>query len=63
MKDILLDIQYDPKQNNYIYSFRMSQQKKLDLEKRLQNFGATLEEAIPNYLQAVIDQKDKDTQP
>ena len=63
MKDILLDIQYDPKQNNYICSFRMSQQKKLDLEKRLQNFGATLEEAIPNYLQAVIDQKDKDTQP
>lgn len=63
MKDILLDIQYDPEQNNYIYSFRMSEQKKLDLEKRLQNYGATLEEAIPNCLQAVIDQKDKDAQP
>ena len=58
---ILLDIQYDPEQNNYIYSFRMSEQKKLDSEKRLQNYGVTLEEAIPNYLQAVMDQKDKDT--
>ena len=61
MNDILLDIQYDPEQNNYIYSFRMSEQKKLNLEKRLQNYGATLEEAIPNYLQAVMDQKDKGT--
>ena len=61
MNDILLDIQYDPEQNNYVYSFRMSEQKKLDLEKRLQNYGVTLEEAIPNYLQAVMDQKDKDT--
>ena len=61
MNDILLDIQYDPEQKNYIYSFRMSEQKKLDLEKRLQNYGATLEEAIPNYLQAVMDWKDKDT--
>ncbi len=61
MKDILLDIQYDPEQNNYIYSFRMSEQKKLDLEKRLQNYGATLGESIPNYLQEVMDQKDKDT--
>ena len=61
MNGILLDIQYDPEQNNYIYSFRMSEQKKLDLEKRLQDYGATLEEAIPNYLQAVMDQKDKDT--
>ena len=61
MKDILLDIQYDPEQNNYIYSFRMSEQKKRDLEKRLQNYGATLEESIPNYLQAAMDQKDKDT--
>ncbi len=55
MNGILLDIQYNPEQNNYIYSFRMSEQKKLDLEKRLQDYGATLEEAIPNYLQAVID--------
>jgi len=61
MNDILLDIQYDPEQNNYIYSFRMSEQKKLNLEKRLQNYGATLEEAIPNYLQEVMDQKDKGT--
>ena len=55
MNDILLDIQYDPEQKNYIYSFRMSEQKKLDLENRLQNYGATLEEAIPSYLQAVMD--------
>ena len=61
MSNVLLDIQYDPEQNNYIYSFRMSEQKKLNLEKRLQNYGATLEEAIPNYLQAVMDQKDKGT--
>ena len=61
MRDILLDIQFDPEQNNYIYSFRMSEQKKRDLEKRLQNYGATLEKAIPNYLQTVMDQKDKDT--
>ena len=27
MNDILLDIQYDPEQKNYIYSFRMSEQK------------------------------------
>ena len=57
--DILLDIQYDPKQNNYIYSFRMSEQEKQKLERRLQNYGATLEEAIPNYLQTVMDQEDK----
>lgn len=55
MSNILLDIQYDQEQNNYIYSFRMSEQKKHDLEKRLQNYGDTLEEAIPNYLQAVMD--------
>lgn len=36
MSDMLIDIQYDPEQNNYIYSFRMSEQKKHDLEKRLQ---------------------------
>ena len=41
MNDILLDIQYDPEQKNYIYSFRMSEQKKLGLEKRLQDYGAT----------------------
>ena len=57
MKDILLGIQYDPEQNNYIYSFRISEQKKRDLEKRLKEYGATLEEAIPNYLQAVMDKK------
>ena len=39
MKDVLLDIQYDPEQNNYIYSFRMSEQKKRDLEKRLKEYG------------------------
>ena len=61
MSDMLIDFQYDPEQNNYIYSFRMSEQKKLNLEKRLQNYGATLKEAIPNYLQAIMDQKDKDT--
>ena len=58
---MLIEIQYDPEQNNYIYSFRMSEEKKRDLEKRLQSHGATLEEAIPNYLQAVMDQKDKNT--
>ena len=59
--DILLSIQYNQEQNNYIYSFRMSEEKKRDLEKRLQSYGATLEEAIPNYLQAVMDQEDKNT--
>ena len=54
MSDMLIDIQYDPEQNNYIYSFRMSEEKK-----QLQGYGATLEEAIPNYLQAVMDQEDK----
>ena len=63
MSDMLIDIQYDPEQNNYIYSFRMSEQKKHDLEKRLQRYGATLEEAIPNYLQAVMDREDKNTKP
>ena len=61
MSDMLIDIQYDPEQNNYIYNFRMSVQKKHNLEKRLQGYGATLEEAIPNYLQAVMDQEDKNT--
>lgn len=63
MSDMLLDIQYDLGQNNYIYSFRMSEQKKRDLEKRLQSYGATLEEAIPNYLQAVMNREVKNTQP
>ena len=61
MSDMLIDIQYDPDRNNYIYSFRMSEQKKRDLEKRLQSYGATLEEAIPTYLQAVMDREDKNT--
>lgn len=61
MSDMLIDIQYDPEQNNYIYSFRMSEEKKRDLEKRLQCYGATLEEAIPNYLQAAMDREDKNT--
>lgn len=61
MRDMLIDIQYDPEQNNYIYSFRMSEKKKHDLEKHLQSYGATLEEAIPNYLQAVMDLEDKNT--
>lgn len=61
VNDILLSIQYDPEQNNYIYSFRMSEQEKQKLEKQLQSYGATLEEAIPNCLQAVMDQKDKNT--
>ena len=61
MRDMLIDIQYDPEQNNYIYSFRMSEQKKRDLEKRLQCYGTTLEEAIPNYLQAVMNLEDKNT--
>ena len=61
MKDILLGIQYDPEQNNYIYSFRISEQKKRDLEKRLKEYGATLDESIPNYLQTVMNKKYKDT--
>ncbi len=55
MSDMLLDIQYDPEQNDYIYSFGCPSRKKRDLEKRLQSYGATLEEAIPNYLQAVME--------
>ena len=35
MSDMLLDIQYDPEQNNYIYSFRMSEEKKHDLVRKL----------------------------
>ena len=59
MSDMSLDVKYDPEQNNYIYSFRMSEQKKCNLEKRLQSYGATLEEAIPNYLQSVMNREDK----
>lgn len=29
MSDMLIDIQYDPEQNNYIYSFRMSEEKSM----------------------------------
>ena len=61
MSDMLVDIQYDPEQNNYVYSFRMSEQKKQELERGLQSYGVTLEEAIPNYLQAVMDREDKNT--
>ena len=50
MSNMLIDIQYDPEQNNYIYSFRMSEEKKRDLEKRLQSYGATMEEAILNFI-------------
>ena len=32
MSDMLIDIQYDPERNDYIYSFRMSEEKKHDLE-------------------------------
>ena len=63
MQDMLIDIQYDPEQNNYIYSFRMSEQRKRNLEKRLQSYGVALEEAIPNYLQMVMEQEDKNTKP
>ena len=59
MSDILLSIRYDSKQNNYIYSFRISEQEKQELERGLQSYGVTLEEAIPNYLQAVMDREDK----
>lgn len=61
MSDMLIDIQYDPEQNNFIYSFRMSEQKKQKLEKQLQSYGATLEEAIPNYLQTVMEREDRNT--
>lgn len=63
MSDMLIDIQYDPEQNNYIYSFRMSEQKKCALEKWLQSYGARLEKALPNYLQAVMDQENKNSKP
>ena len=59
MSDMLLDIQYDPEQNNYIYSFRMSEQKKLELAARLQPFGSTLEESIPKYLEYAMEPEEK----
>ena len=31
MSDMLINFQYDPEQDNYIYSFRMSAEKKLEL--------------------------------
>lgn len=61
MSDMLIDIQYDSEQNNYIYSFRMSEEKKLDLEKRLQSYETTLEEAMSNYLQAVMERENRNT--
>lgn len=51
MSDMLIDFQYDPEQDNYIYRFRMSAEKKQELTARLQSFGSTLEEAIPKYLE------------
>lgn len=57
MRDMLIDFQYDPEQDNYIYSFRMSAEKKLELTARLQPFGSTLEEAIPKYLEYVMAQE------
>lgn len=59
MSDMLVDIQYDPAQDNYTYSFRMSAEKKLELAARLQQFGATLEEAIPKCLECAMEQEEK----
>lgn len=59
MSDMLIDFQYDPEQDNYIYSFRMSAEKKLELTARLQSFGTTLEEAIPKYLEYAMEQEEK----
>lgn len=59
MSDILIDIQYNPAQDNYIYSFRMSAEKKLELAARLQPFGTTLEETIPKYLEYAMEQEEK----
>lgn len=53
------DIQYDPAQDNYIYSFRMSAEKKLELAVKLQPFGSTLEEAIPKCLEYAMEQEEK----
>lgn len=59
MSDMLIDFQYDPEQDNYIYRFRMSAEKKLELAARLQPFGTTLEEAIPKYLEYAMTQEEK----
>lgn len=59
MSDMLINFQYDPEQDNYIYSFRMSAEKKLELAARLQPFGSTLEEAIPKYLEYAMEQEEK----
>ena len=59
MSDMLVDIQYDPAQDNYIYSFRMSAEKKLELAAKLQPFGSTLGEAIPKCLEYAMEQEEK----
>ena len=59
MSDMLVDIQYDPVQDNYIYSFRMSAEKKLELAAKLQSFGTTLEESIPKCLEYAMEQEKK----
>lgn len=61
MSDMLLDIQYDLEQDNYIYSFQMSTEKKLELTARLQPFGTTLEEAIPKYLEYAMTQENQNS--
>lgn len=59
MSDMLIDMQYDPEQDNYIYSFRISAEKKLELAAKLQPFGSTLEEAIPKCLEYAMEQEEK----
>lgn len=59
MSDMLINIQYDPEQDNYIYSFRMSAEKKLELAAKLQPFGSTLEEAIPRCLEYAMEREEK----
>lgn len=59
MSDMLIDFQYDPEQDNYIYSFRMSAEKKQELSARLQSFGTTLEDAIPKYLEYAMAQENQ----
>lgn len=56
---MLIDFRYDPEQDNYIYSFQMSSEKKLELTARLQSFGKTLGEAIPNYLEYMMIQENQ----
>lgn len=59
MSDMLIDFQYDPEQDNYIYSFRMSAEKKQELTAWLQSSGSTLEEATPKYLEYAMTQEEK----